>query len=121
MFLGCHSANNSILPSLYCSFFKKFGEHWDFFHIPSEEYPTEEEIAKVDAIVIPGSSSSAYKEHKWRGKICQIIQDIRFRYPNKKLLGICFGAQITCEALGGKVEKMESTNYIEGSEILEIE
>lgn len=34
------------------------------------------------------------------------IKGVYVRYPKIKLLGVCFGAQIIAEALGGSVEHM---------------
>jgi len=83
--------NNQILPSLYCSFFKRSGEVWEFIHLPSGESPTEEEIKNADRFLIPGSVYSAYQETEWRSTLMNIIKKVRYEYPSKRILGICYG------------------------------
>ena len=67
------------------------------------------------AILIPGSNLSVYNDYDFLKKteifLKKLIDDILFndKYPNLKILGICFGMQIIVSALGGKIEKMKGT------------
>ncbi|MEM6256069.1 MAG: hypothetical protein AAF821_24415 [Cyanobacteria bacterium P01_D01_bin.156] len=66
-------------------------------------YPTEEELANLDGIVISGSANGAYDQDEWVVRLRKEIQT----YHEKKvrLSGFSFAPQIVAQALGGKVEK----------------
>lgn len=118
IFLGCNTHITYLLPSLYASYFKKHGESWTFYHAPSGHLPTEEDIKKASAVIIPGSCASAYGSDQWLPDVFNIITMIKEKYTHINLLGICFGSQAITQALGGRVEKM-TRGFIEGGETLE--
>ena len=94
-------------PALFQGLFRRAGEQWIHYNAAIDEFPSEEQMRNVKAIIIPGSSSSVYDPHEGIGKLKQWIRDFDKKYPRVRMMGICFGAQIICEALGGKVDKME--------------
>jgi len=105
------------LIGLYYSYFKKPFEKWDFYDITSGNYPSEEKLKEYKGCVTPGSISSAYDEKlTWRPKMEEVYRSIHQNHKHMNYLGICFGAQLFTQALGGKVEKMEK--FIGGLEIL---
>lgn len=65
-------------------------------------YPTDEELAGLDGIVISGSASGAYDEDDWIVRLCEVIRDYHQRQI--RLSGFSFAPQIVAQALGGKVE-----------------
>ncbi len=66
-------------------------------------YPSAEELANLDGIVISGSASAAYDSDDWVIKLCEIIQ--RYHQQQIPLSGFSFAPQIVAQALGGKVER----------------
>ena len=110
-------------PALFEGIFKRNGENWIYFNAAADEFPTEEQMKNAKAVIIPGSSASVYDRVEGIEKLKNWIRDFDKKYPTVKMLGICFGAQIICESLGGKVGKMEARKkdpdyYLVTSEIL---
>jgi GMP synthase-like glutamine amidotransferase len=74
-----------------------------------------------------GSKYSAYNyEYEWVVKTHEFLARVYHTFPQLKYLGICFGAQMLAEALGGKVDKVEPkkkdpTFYISGGEVIQLE
>jgi len=118
IFLGCNTHITYLLPSLYASYFKKHGEVWTFYHAPSGHLPTEEDIKKATAVIIPGSCASANDSDPWLADVFHLITLIKEKYTHVKLLGICFGSQAITKALGGEVDRMPG-GFVEGGETLE--
>lgn len=72
------------------------------FEPRKSHYPTEEELSKLDGIVISGSASGAYDKDDWIGRLCEVIRAYhKLQIP---LSGFSFAPQIVAQALGGKVE-----------------
>ena len=94
-------------PALFQGLFRRSGEKWLHYNAAIDDLPSEEQMKSVKAVILPGSSSSIYDEHEGIDKLKQWIRYFNAKYPDVKMLGICFGAQAICESLGGKVDKME--------------
>jgi len=111
-------AKSFMLNSLHYSVFKKYGENWRLYRAHEGDLPTDEELKKLKGIVIPGSSQSAYDTHlPWFEPLIECIKKIVNENKQINLLGICFGAQIIAQALGGKVAKMDR-EFVRGGDLL---
>jgi len=110
-----------MMHSLHYPIYKKHGEHWSFYKAHLGEFPTDEEIKTFKGVIIPGSSCSAYADcWPWYKQLFEIIDKIVNGHKQINLLCICFGAQVTAQALGGKVEKMKRP-FIRGGDQLTME
>ncbi|OIT19761.1 PREDICTED: gamma-glutamyl peptidase 3-like [Nicotiana attenuata] len=79
------------------------GEKWDLFRVVEGEFPDMAELQNYEGFVVSGSPFDAYGNEHWILKLCILLQTLFFM--QKKVLGICFGHQVLCRALGGKVGK----------------
>ncbi|CAN1811600.1 Gamma-glutamyl peptidase 5, partial [Linum perenne] len=93
-------------------FVAAFGQHqeeeeeeeiWDLFRVVDGEFPEMDLLHKYDGFVISGSPYDAYANDSWILNLIFLLQTLDSM--KKKLLGICFGHQVLCRALGGKVGK----------------
>ena len=100
-------------PALFHSLYRKNNEEWMYINVSTDGLPSEELLSKTKAILIPGSNLNVYNDYDFLRDtekfLKKLIDDILFnkKYPQLKLLGICFGMQIINTALGGTVKKME--------------
>jgi glucosinolate gamma-glutamyl hydrolase len=79
------------------------GERWDSFRVVDGEFPAQEDLPGYDGFVITGSPHDAYGDEAWIRRLCLLIQTLHAM--RKRVLGVCFGHQVLCRALGGKVGK----------------
>lgn len=69
------------------------GEVWDVYRVPAGELPGDGEIELYDGFVITGSCNDAHGDDAW---ICELVSLLRkLDSMKKKVLGICFGHQVT--------------------------
>ena len=100
-------------PALFQSLYRKNNEDWKYINVSTDGLPSEELLSKTKAILIPGSNLSVYNDYDFLRKtevfLKKLINEILFekKFPNLKILGICFGMQIIVSALGGKISKMK--------------
>lgn len=87
--------------NVYVEAFGEEGERWDLFKVYDGEFPDFNELYKYDGFVVSGSPSDAYANDYWILKLCFLLQTLDAM--EKKVLGICFGHQVLCRALGGRV------------------
>lgn len=82
------------------------GETWDLYRVVAGDFPGDGEIAGYDGFVISGSCSDAHGNDVW---ICKLLNFLKkLDSMKKKVLGICFGHQVLCRALGGKTGRANS-------------
>ncbi|KAL7097305.1 hypothetical protein ACP275_10G135800 [Erythranthe tilingii] len=90
-------------------FVEAFGEQaekWDLFRVVEGQFPKMDELHNYEGFVISGSPNDAYGNDDWILDLCFLLQSLFAM--QKKVLGICFGHQVLCRALGGKVGKSSS-------------
>nr|DAD27526.1 TPA_asm: hypothetical protein HUJ06_028994 [Nelumbo nucifera] len=87
--------------NVFVDAFGEEGEQWDLFRVVDGEFPDKEELHKYHGFVISGSPSDAHGNDPWILKLCLLLQNLYAM--EKEVLGICFGHQVLCRALGGKV------------------
>ncbi|XP_042503569.1 gamma-glutamyl peptidase 3-like [Macadamia integrifolia] len=89
--------------NVFLKAFAEEGEEWDLFNVVDGEFPDMDELYKYHGFVISGSPYDAYGNELWILKLCFLLQTLDAM--EKKVIGICFGHQVLCRALGGKVGK----------------
>ncbi|XP_042507365.1 gamma-glutamyl peptidase 5-like [Macadamia integrifolia] len=82
------------------------GEIWDIYRVTSGDFPEDDKLKCYDGFVVTGSCNDAHGNDVWIVKLVNILQ--KLDSMNKKILGICFGHQILCRALGGKTGRAVS-------------
>ncbi|KAI5675725.1 hypothetical protein M9H77_06675 [Catharanthus roseus] len=82
------------------------GEKWDLFRVVEGQFPHVDELENYEGFVISGSPYDAYGNEDWVLELCFLLQTLFAM--QKKVLGICFGHQVLCRALGGKVAKAQT-------------
>ncbi|KAE9462519.1 hypothetical protein C3L33_05568, partial [Rhododendron williamsianum] len=92
--------------NVYVATFGEEGERWDLFRVVEGEFPEMNELGKYDGFVVSGSPFDAYGNEYWIRKLRFLLRILDAM--KKKVLGICFGHQVLCRALGGKVGKSGS-------------
>ncbi|KAI3811361.1 hypothetical protein L1987_21082 [Smallanthus sonchifolius] len=81
-------------------------ERWDMYRVVDGEFPDMNELQGYDGFVVSGSPYDAYGDDNWILELCFLLQTLDSM--QKKVLGICFGHQVLCRALGGKIGKSQS-------------
>ncbi|OMO54175.1 Glutamine amidotransferase type 1 [Corchorus olitorius] len=89
--------------NVFLAAFGEEGERWDLFRVVDGEFPDMNDLHKYDGFVVSGSPYDAYGNDYWILKLCFLLQTLDAM--EKKVLGICFGHQVLCRSLGGKVGK----------------
>ncbi|KAB2625950.1 glutamine amidotransferase YLR126C [Pyrus ussuriensis x Pyrus communis] len=89
--------------NVFVAAFGEEGERWDLYRVVDGEFPDMDDLQSYDGFVISGSPYDAYGNDYWIIKLCFLLQTLDAM--EKKVLGICFGHQVLCRALGGKVGK----------------
>nr|XP_019013156.1 uncharacterized protein I206_02653 [Kwoniella pini CBS 10737]OCF51937.1 hypothetical protein I206_02653 [Kwoniella pini CBS 10737] len=84
--------------------------------LEKREYPKDEELEKIDAIVISGSfEDEAHSDTRWILKLAGYLIKIYDEYPRIRILGICFGLQVIARAFGPSQIKENSKGWEVGS------
>lgn len=100
-------------PSLFSGIYRRNKEKWEYIVASNCVFPNEEILNKTKCILIPGSDLSVHDNYDFLRKtekyLANLIVDIEVKgkYPNLKILGICFGLEIIMNGLGGKLNKSE--------------
>ncbi|RIB02886.1 class I glutamine amidotransferase-like protein [Gigaspora rosea] len=75
------------------------------YDVKNMEFPEEDDLSKMDGIIITGSASSAYDDIPWINRLADFTKLIIDKHQHIKLIGICFGHQIIARAAGGQIIK----------------
>ncbi|KAI5675720.1 hypothetical protein M9H77_06670 [Catharanthus roseus] len=107
------AGDSDYVKKLYGGYFNVFvdalgdeGEIWDLFRVIEGQFPDVNELQNYEGFVVSGSPYDAYGNEDWILELCFLLQTLFAM--EKKVLGICFGHQVLCRALGGKVGKAYS-------------
>lgn len=73
------------------------GETWHIFRVLEGEFPSEEDLHLYEGFVITGSRHDAHGSDGWVSDLCDLIGKLHKK--KIKLLGICFGHQVSCHTL----------------------
>jgi len=78
----------------------------DFFDpVVAQVYP---DPSKYDLIVLSGGSADPMGSDPWVLKLQEFLRTTVAHHPKQKMVGICWGHQTICVALGGKVGRMDA-------------
>lgn len=69
------------------------GETWDLYKVVCGEFPENDDVPFYDGFVITGSCHDAHANHPWILQLLTLVHTLDSL--NKKILGICFGHQVT--------------------------
>ena len=98
-------------PSLFKGLYRRNKEDWRYLLVSKNEFPDEEMLKKAKCIIIPGSELSVHDNYDFLRKTEKYFEklikemEIEGKYPNLKILGICFGLEIIMSGLGAKLNK----------------
>ncbi|KAI3801688.1 hypothetical protein L1987_29800 [Smallanthus sonchifolius] len=92
--------------NVFVAAFGEEEERWDMYRVVDGEFPNMNELQGYDGFVVSGSPYDAYGDDNWILELCFLLQTLDSM--QKKVLGICFGHQLLCRALGGKIGKSQS-------------
>ena len=88
-------------PDMFKALFPEF--EWRLYDVCNGEFP--KNVNECDVYFTTGSRHSVYEDINW---ILRLKGFLRVLYKEQKhYVGMCFGHQMLCEALGGKVTKSE--------------
>ena len=83
-------------------------EKWGFYNVYNFQYPSDQDLIRIRAIIIPDSLQSVLDLDKtpWMISLAEFIKKVYTKFRTIKILGISFGSQIIARALGGECERM---------------
>lgn len=102
------------LIDVVASHFQQLLEHrvhrFEVVNVPRGHSP-KHAMCEYDGIIITGSSFMVTDNADWSVKFAKFIREI-IRENKHSVLGICYGHQIVCEALGSLDDDFANVNYL---------
>ena len=98
-------------PSLFKGIYRRNKEDWRYLLVSKDEFPNEEMLNRAKCLIIPGSELSVHDDldflRKTEKYFTNLIKEIEEngKYPNLKILGICFGLEIIMSGFGAELNK----------------
>ncbi|KAK9266417.1 hypothetical protein L1049_025343 [Liquidambar formosana] len=92
--------------NVYVGAYGEEGDKWDLFRVVEGEFPDMNELHKYTGFVVSGSPFDAFGNDSWIVRLCFLLETLVSM--GKRVLGICFGHQVLCRALGGKIRRSRS-------------
>eukprot|EP01017_Pseudomicrothorax_dubius_P014242 TRINITY_DN1665_c0_g2_i2.p1 TRINITY_DN1665_c0_g2~~TRINITY_DN1665_c0_g2_i2.p1 ORF type:complete len:422 (-),score=106.43 TRINITY_DN1665_c0_g2_i2:160-1425(-) len=97
----------NLYEALYMGLYRRPGTSWTSYEIFRGEFPPTEVLANADGMIISGSKESAYDTSiQWLNDLREMLKKVHDINSNIKIIGICFGHQLTSLLFGGEVKKM---------------
>lgn len=94
------AGDSDYVKKLYGGYFNVFvdalgdeGEIWDLFRVIEGQFPDVNELQNYEGFVVSGSPYDAYGNEDWILELCFLLQTLFAM--EKKVLGICFGHQVS--------------------------
>ena len=114
--LACKKAGESEkgyfhYPSLFKGIYRRNKEDWRYLVTSKNEFPDEEMLRKAKGIILPGSELSVHDDLEFlrntKDFLVNLINNIEFngKYPQLKILGICFGFEIIMRGYGAELNE----------------
>ena len=107
--------------------YRRNKEDWRYYLTSKNEFPDKDTLNKAKCIIVPGSELSVHDNLKFLRKtekyFANLIQEIeeKGKYPNLKILGICFGLEIILSGFGAELNKSNwDANSRFGPEIINL-
>ena len=96
------------------------GETWDIYRAWAGELPVDP--TAYDGLVITGSHHSVNDpEQGWLEPLFELVRRAVGEPRGPRVLGACFGLQVTARALGGRVEENPVGRFVFGTERVSID
>ena len=77
------------------------GQVWDFYDVQNGKFPPD--VKAYDAYIITGGPASAFDQDPWMLQLLEFVRQAKA--ANRRILGVCLGAQVLAQALGGEVQR----------------
>ncbi|ORY63401.1 class I glutamine amidotransferase-like protein [Pseudomassariella vexata] len=105
-----NSYRSKLLPAIQASYVRAIGAvapdaKLVFFEPANKGILPDPEL--FDLIVLGGANVDARKTHPWIRKVHEFVRHVVVSYPEKKILGICWGHQTISIVFGGEVVDMD--------------
>lgn len=102
-------------PALFTGLYRRNYEKWLYLVTSADPFPDDNLLSKCKCLIMPGSELSVFDDYDFLRKsehyIKQIIDNIE-KYPNLKILGICFGFQLILKAFDVKLGQIPMKDFI---------